>query len=195
MNRLATLLTATCLLPAAAVEARADALIPRTVLFGNASRTSATISPDGKLLAYLAPRDGVMNVWVAPLDDIAHAKPVTAEKTRPLREFFFSPDSSRILYLQDKGGTEDFLLYGVNLKDGSETNYTPFKKTRAELAGSSPLVKDEILVGLNNRDPQWHDLYRLNLNTGKLTLLHKGDGYAGFIADFGLTPAPGPKSQ
>jgi dipeptidyl aminopeptidase/acylaminoacyl peptidase len=185
MRLLAALLAATCLAPSLA---RAGALIPRAVLFGNASRTSATLSPDGKWLAYLAPRDGVMNVWVAPLNALSRAKPVTAEKTRPLREFYFSPDSSRILYLQDKGGTEDFLLYGVNLKDGTETAYTPFKKTRVEIVATSPLVKDAILIGLNNRDPEWHDLYRLDLNTAKLTLLHKGDGYAGFVADFGLTP-------
>jgi hypothetical protein len=184
MRFLAVLLAATAL----ASAARADVLIPRSVLFGNPSRSGATLSPDGKLLAYLAPRDGVMNVWVAKLGDLADARPVTAEKTRPLREFFFSPDGSKILYLQDKGGTEDFLLYGVDLKTGHETDYTPFKKTRVEIAGASPLVKDRILIGLNNRDPSWHDLYSLDLNTAKLTLLRKGDGYAGFVTDFNLVP-------
>ncbi|MFK5143415.1 hypothetical protein ACI4A9_28340, partial [Klebsiella pneumoniae] len=88
---------------------------------------------------------GVMNVWVAPAADISQAKPVTHETVRPLRQFFFSPDGARILYMQDKGGTEDFLLYGVNLADGKETAYTPFPKTRVEIAGASPLVKDAIL--------------------------------------------------
>lgn len=171
-----------------AQAAAADGLIPRQILFGNSTRTAAALSPDGKLLGYLAPVNGVMNVWVGPLDDIAHAKPVTHETERPLRDFFFSPDSTRLLYTQDKGGTEDFLLYGIDLKTGLETNYTPFAKTRVEIAGVSPAVKDHILIGLNNRDPQWHDLYRLDLATGKLTLLLKGDGYAGFVADFGLTP-------
>jgi len=108
--------------------------------------------------------------------------------TRAPAGFFFSPDGTRILYTQDKGGSEDFLLYGVSLKDGTETNYTPFPKTRVEIDGASPLIKDSILIGLNNRDPQWHDLYKLNLDTGKLTLLEKGDGYAGFITDFNLVP-------
>jgi dipeptidyl aminopeptidase/acylaminoacyl peptidase len=163
-------------------------LIPRDVLFGNPTRAGASLSPDGSKLAFLAPVNGVMNVWVGPTGDITKAKPVTHETARPLRSFFFSPDGTRILYMQDKGGTEDFLLYGVNLADGKETAYTPFKKTRVEIAGASPLVKDSILVGLNNRDPQWHDLYTLNLNTGKLTLLLKGDGYAGFVVDFDLHP-------
>jgi len=179
---LAALLASTSLAFAAAP------LIPRDVLFGNPTRAAATLSPDGSKLAFLAPVGGVMNVWVGPVGDIAKAKPVTHETARPLRSFFFSPDGTRILYMQDKGGTEDFLLYGVNLADGKETNYTPFKKTRVELAGASPLVKDAILVGLNNRDPQWHDLYKLDLGTGKLTLLLKGDGYAGFVTDFDLHP-------
>lgn len=163
-------------------------LIPRQVLFGNPSRAAATLSPDGTRLAFLAPVDGVMNVWVGPAGSVDAARPVTHEKQRPIRAFSFSPDSARILYFQDKGGTEDFLLYGVDLATGHETNYTPFAKTRAELEAASPLVKNAVLVGLNNRDPQWHDLYRLDLATGKLDLLLKGDGYAGFVADYNLVP-------
>lgn len=172
----------------AGAPAAAEELIPRQELFGNPSRTSATLSPDGTKLAYLAPLNGVLNVYVGTPNDIAGAKPVTHETERPVREFAFSPDSSRILYLQDRGGSEDFLLYGIALADGKQINYTPFPKTRAEIAGASPVVRDAILVGLNNRDPHWHDLYRLDLADGKLTLLRKGDGYAGFIADFGLVP-------
>jgi dipeptidyl aminopeptidase/acylaminoacyl peptidase len=187
MMRILALLLATTAI-AQAAPAPETALIPRDVLFGNPTRTAASLSPDGKTLAYLAPRDGVLNVWVAPLDDINHARPVTDEKDRPVRDFFFSPDSKRILYLQDKGGTEDFLLYGIDLTSGNEMDYTPFKKTRVEVAGVSPIVKDRILIGLNNRDPHWHDLYSMELATGKLTELLKGDGYAGFVADFALTP-------
>lgn len=185
MTRLAAALA---LFAAGSALAAPPPLIPRRVLFGNPERAAPVLSPDGSRLAYLAPVNGVMNVWVGPTADIAQAHPVTHETVRPLRQFFFSPDGSRILYLQDKGGTEDFLLYGVNLADGKETAYTPFPKTRVEIAGASPLVKDAILVGLNNRDPQWHDLYRLELATGKLTLLRRGDGYAGFVADFNLVP-------
>ncbi|MFM2044956.1 MAG: hypothetical protein RLY86_3532, partial [Pseudomonadota bacterium] len=162
------------------------ALIPRRDLFGNPSRTSAQVSPDGKMLAFLAPRDGVMNVWVAPMGQMEEAKPITEEKVRPIRSYFWAPDSNQVLYIQDKGGTEDFLLYGVDLTEGKTRSYTPFEKTRVQVVGVSPAKPDEILVGLNNRDPRWHDVHRLNLKTGELTLVRQNDGYAGFEADHDL---------
>lgn len=161
-------------------------LIPRKDIFGNPSRTLAQLSPDGKLIAFLAPRDGVLNVWVAPAGNMDEAKPITEEKTRPIRQYFWSPDSGQILYIQDKGGNEDFLLYGVDIAKGGTTPYTPFEKTRVQLVGASPKVKDAILVGLNNRDPRWHDVHRLDLKTGKLELVRQNDGYAGFVADMDL---------
>lgn len=111
------------------------------------------------------------------------AKPITADTTRPIRQFFWAPDSSRILYLQDKGGNEDFLLFGVDLNERKTVPLTPFEKTTVQIIGVSPDVPNEILVGLNNRDPQWHDVHRLDLKTGKLTLVREGTGYAGFEAD------------
>jgi dipeptidyl aminopeptidase/acylaminoacyl peptidase len=174
---------------AAVLPARADApLIPRDVLFGNPERTAPQLSPDGTKLAWLAPLDGVLNVYVAPRENMAAAKPVTHDHTRPIRDFFFSPDSSKMLYMQDKGGNENFLLYAVDLASGKETTLTPFQNTRVEIVGASPLHKQELILGLNNRDPHWHDLYKLHLDTGKLDFIRKGDGYAGFTVDFDLVP-------
>ena len=161
----------------------ANAQIARRALFGNPSRASATISPDGRHIAFLAPRDGVLNIWVAPRENIGEARPLSAERERPIQQFFWAPDSARVLYLQDKGGTEDFLLYGVTLA-GDTTAYTPFQKTRVQLIAVSPAVKNAILIGLNNRDPQWHDVWRLDLINGKLTEVWRNvGGYAGVFAD------------
>lgn len=172
--------------PAAAVEAAAP-LIERVKLFGNPSRAAGTLSPDGNWLSWIAPRDGVLNVWIAPSDDPAAAKAITAERARPIREHFWAPDSRSVLYIQDKGGDENFLLYGVDVATGVETNLTPFENTRVVLVGSSVTIKDRILIGLNNRDPHWHDVHSLDLNSGALTELIRGDGYAGFLADDTLT--------
>lgn len=158
-------------------------LIERTKLFGNPSRTAGRVSPDGKWLSWLAPRDGVLNIWVAPVADPAKARPLTAEKVRPIRAYFWAPDASKILFINDKGGDENFLLYGVDVATGAQKTLTPFEKTRAEVFGLSRQVKDRILVGLNNRDPRWHDAYSLDLKTGTLTLLFKNDGFAGFGVD------------
>lgn len=172
--------------PAAAVEAAAP-LIERAKLFGNPSRAAGTLSPDGNWLSWIAPRDGVLNIWIAPSTDLADAKPITAEKLRPIREHFWAPDSRSVLYIQDKGGDENYLLYGVDVATGVETNLTPFENTRVMLVGSSVTIKDRILIGLNNRDPHWHDIHSLDLNSGALTELIRGDGFAGFLADDTLT--------
>ena len=158
-------------------------LIERSKLFGNPVKANGRISPDGKWLSFTAPRDGVLNIWVAPVGDINAAKPLTNERERPIRQYFWSPDSSRVLFIQDKGGDENFLLYGVDVQSARQTALTPFTKTRAEVVAISNKHKDRILVGLNNRDAKWHDVHSLNLKSGKLTLVQRNDGYAGFLAD------------
>ena len=159
-------------------------LIPRTSLFGNPVKSAGKISPDGKSFAFIAPRDGVMNLWVAPIGDVAAAKPLTAETKRPIRQYFWSPDSKQLLFINDAGGDENFLLYGVDINTAAVRSLTPFQKTRVRLIQVSPDVPDRILVGINNRDAKWHDVYSLDLASGKLTpvLMNTGD-YANFIAD------------
>ena len=159
-------------------------LIPRTSLFGNPVKSAGKISPDGKSFAFIAPRDGVMNLWVAPIDNVAAAKPLTAETKRPIRQYFWSPDSKQLLFINDAGGDENFLLYGVDISTAAVRSLTPFQKTRVRLIQVSPDVPDRILVGINNRDAKWHDVYSLDLASGKLTpvLMNTGD-YANFIAD------------
>jgi dipeptidyl aminopeptidase/acylaminoacyl peptidase len=159
-------------------------LIPRTSLFGNPVKSAGKISPDGKSFAFIAPRDGVMNLWVAPIGDVAAAKPLTAETKRPIRQYFWSPDSKQLLFINDAGGDENFLLYGVDISTAAVRSLTPFQKTRVRLIQVSPDVPDRILVGIINRDAKWHDVYSLDLASGKLTpvLMNTGD-YANFIAD------------
>src|SRR5947209_6573960 len=144
--------------PLAAADLNSVPLIERAKLFGNPVKANGRISPDGKWLSWTAPRDGVLNIWVAPTSDPAAAKPLTDEKERPVRTYFWSPDSTQILFIQDKGGDENFLLYGVDVASGKQTALTPFTKTRAEIVGISNKHKDRILVGLNNRDAKWHDV-------------------------------------
>jgi dipeptidyl aminopeptidase/acylaminoacyl peptidase len=169
--------------PAVAADMSSVPLIERTKLFGNPVKANGRISPDGRWISYTAPRDGVMNVYVASADNIDNAKPLTNERERPVRSYFWAPDSKQILFIQDKGGDENFLLYGVDVATGKQTTLTPFKKTRAEVVGISNRHKDRILVGVNNRDAKWHDVYSLSLKTGKLTLVQRNDGYAGFLPD------------
>ncbi len=161
-------------------------LIPREKLFGNPSQAAGRISPDGKWLSWTAPRNGVLNVWVAPVATPKAARALTDERERPVRGYSWSPDSRQIIFGQDKGGDENVLLYGVDVATGKQTTLTPFTKTQARLAGTSNRHKDRVLVAVNNRDPRYHDVHNLDLRTGKLTLVQQNDGYAGFIADNNL---------
>jgi dipeptidyl aminopeptidase/acylaminoacyl peptidase len=161
-------------------------LIPRAALFGNPVRAQGLISPDGQWLSWIAPKDGVLNIWVAPAADPEAARAVTSATTRPIRQHFWAPDASAVMYIQDKGGDENFLLYRVDIASGAETTLTPFENTRVDLVGVSSTIKDKLLVGLNNRDPQWHDVHLLDLATGTLTLVLENNAYAGFMADDNL---------
>lgn len=162
-------------------------LIERAKLFGNPVKAQGRISPDGRWLSWLAPRDGVMNLWLAPASRPGDARPMTAEKARPISQYLWAQDSRALLYVQDKAGDENFLLYRVDIESGADTCLTPFENTRVVIVGTSVTKRDRVLVGLNNRDPQWHDVYELDLATGALTEIMRGDGFAGFLADDSLT--------
>jgi dipeptidyl aminopeptidase/acylaminoacyl peptidase len=162
-------------------------LIPRAALFGNPTRAQGLVSPDGQWLSWIAPRDGVLNIWIAPASDPEAARAITAATERPIRQHFWAPDASAVMYIQDKGGDENFLLYRVDIATGAETGLTPFENTLVQLIGASTTMKDKLLLGLNNRDPQWHDVHLLDLATGTLTPVLENNAYAGFEADDSLT--------
>jgi len=158
-------------------------LIPRKVLFDNPDRTQVRISPDGAHLAWLAPLDGVLNVWVAPFGDPNNARPVTHDTGRGIRWFFWAYTHRHILYGQDKNGDENWRIYAVDLENDTTRDLTPFEGAQAQIYAVSYKFPGEILVGLNQRDPQWHDLYRLDILNGTLTLLVQNDRFAGFDLD------------
>lgn len=194
--RLAVLLAAAVAAASPAIAANAP-LIERAKLFGNPVQAAGRLSPDGQWLSWVAPRDGVLNVWVAPTADPTKAKPMTAEKARPVGGYYWSPDSSMILFVTDKAGDENFLLYGVDVATGVQKTLTPFEKTRVMVGGISRFVKDKIIIGVNNRDPRWHDIYTLNPKTGEMTLVFKNDGFAGVSTDphFRLRTAVKPRAD
>lgn len=161
-----------------------DDLIPRSILFGNPEKTSARISPDGKSLAYLAPLNDVINVWVAPLDKLDDAQAVTHDTTTGIRQFFWAHTNNHILFLQDDNGDEDFHLYCVNLGTRATKDLTPFEKITAQVIGVSHKHPEEVLVGINDRDQHWfHDPYRINIVTGERQLIFQNPGFVGFGAD------------
>ena len=172
-------------------------LISRKILFGNPEKAHARISPDGTKLAYLAPVDGVLNVWVGPVGDPSAAEPVTKDTHRGIRSFFWAYTSAHVLYPQDKDGDEDWHIYSVNLETDEIKDLTPIEKIAARIQQVSLEFPEEILVGINDRDErQLHDIYRVNIVSGERTMIQENPGFAAFMTDddyrvrFALTFTP-----
>ncbi len=162
-------------------------LTPRTSFFGNPVKTAGRLSPDGRWLSWMAPKAGVLNVWVAPLDAPDKARVLTDEAKRPVAGYFWSQDSSMILYATDNGGDENFQLFGVDVATGARRPLTHFEKTRVGVLGVSHDVPDRVLIQANNRDPRLFDVLSLDLKTGAVTPVFQNDaGYAGYLADNAL---------
>lgn len=164
-------------------------LIPRRALFDNPDRAAPQLSPDGVNIAWLAPVDGVLNVWVAPAGEMDKAKPVTRDTKRGIRTYFWAHSNQHVIYLQDKGGDENWRVYSVNLQTGAEKDLTPFEAVNSQIQEVSHRVPNEILVALNNRNPQFHDIHRVDIETGKMTLVQENPGaidggmVVGFVTD------------
>ncbi|HUN80534.1 MAG TPA: S9 family peptidase [Phycisphaerae bacterium] len=169
--------------PRAAKDAQPGKLIPRGLLFGNPDRASPEISPDGTRLAYLADVDGVMNVWVGPIDKPDAARPVTKDTKRGIRQYNWCFNSDYILYIQDKGGDENWHVYATNVKTNKTTDLTPIDGIQARIDSVSPKFPNEVLLSINDRDKQLHDVYRVNIETGEKKLIEKNEGYVGFAGD------------
>ena len=168
-------------------------LIDREVFFGNPEIAGAQISPDGKYIAFIKPFKDTMNIWVketnAPFDS---AKPLTNDTKRPVRGYFWSRDGKYILFVQDKGGDENFNVYAVNPAEkpanGAEVptarNITEAKGIRAFIQGVPKSDPDAIYVGINDRDKAWHDLYKVKISTGERQLIQENkDRISGYIFD------------
>ena len=173
-------------------------LIPRDVLFGNPERTLPRLSPDGTRLAWIAPHEGVLNVWVAPVRataeeavDWSAARVVTDDRDRGIRMFSWAHDGRHLLYIQDNGGDENWRLHDVNLDTMLRRDLTPFEGVQARLIASNKKFPTEVLIGLNRENPQLHDVFRLDLLTGEMTLEVKNPGFAGWLADDDLAVRAG----
>src|SRR5207249_3139048 len=105
----------------------AQNLIPRNALFGNPDKISPRLSPDGKNIAYIAPLNGVLNVWVGPTEKPGDAKPVTKDTGRGIRQFNWLYNNTHLMYSQDVGGDESWKIFVVDVKTGDAKDLTPFE--------------------------------------------------------------------
>ena len=159
-------------------------LIPRKWILGNPSRTDPQLSPDGKHLAFLAPDHGVMNLWIAPIQDPLQARVVTNDKKRGIYQYVWSFTGENLLFLQDYEGNENDHIFCLNIKTNKVIDLISDAGSKAVIEKLSPDFPLEIVVGINSRDPKYFDLYKMNILTQTRTLLQKNDqGFSGFLID------------
>jgi len=158
-------------------------LIPRRVLFGNPEREVPRISPDGRMLAFLAPLDGRMNIFVGPVDDPSKARPITHDTERGITNLLWALSGECVLHFQDSGGDENYHLFATHVETGKVQDLTPFPGARAKIFKHSPAHPETIIVGINNRDKSIFDPHLVTIATGEIEKLLENPGYAALEFD------------
>src|SRR6266567_394517 len=153
-------------------------LIPREILFGNPDKTSPQISPDGTMMAYLAPVNNVLNVWVGKVGSDDY-QPVTKDEDRGVRFYFWAQDNKHIMYIQDVGGNENWRLYATNLESRETRDLTPFEDVQVQVIDRDKHFPNELLLGMNKEDKRVHDGWAVDVSTGLAQYQCRSPGQAG----------------
>ena len=165
-------------------------LLDRELFFGDPEISGARISPDGQYISFIKPYNDVRNIWIKKRSEpFDKARPLTNDEKRPVTSYFWARDSRYLLYAQDKGGDENYRIYAVDPAAAGDPvpparDLTPLEKVRAGVIAVPRDTPNEIIVGLNDRDPQLHDVYKINLTTGERTLVRQNkENIANWVTD------------
>lgn len=147
--------------------------IPLEVLFGDPERESPRLAPDGSKMAWLAPWQGALNVWAAPVDpvegvDLEHAEPITDDRDRGIRNLVWSGNNRTVLYFQDVDGDENWHVIGSDVETRSQHDYTPFSGIQAKILAIGSKEPDAVLLRINSTDTSVQGVYRLDLVSAAL---------------------------
>ena len=148
-------------------------LIPREVLFGNPQIMSVNLSPDGRWISYLAPDQGVLNLWVRDLDGQSPGRVLTQQRDRPQMPGYWTADGRYLISFRDGDGDENTVLVRIDPRSGASKDLTPAQGVKAVWIGADRDAPNELLVALNDRDPRFHDTYVIDLDSGERRLLYR----------------------
>ena len=148
--------------------------IPLENFFKNPEKSSYQISPDGSFYSFMAPYKNRMNIFIQKIGD-SSATQLTFEEARDIAGYFW-PNNEQIVFLKDEAGDENFHLFGVNIDGSNPIGFTDFEGVRAQIIDDLPDQKDFVVIGLNKRNKQVFDPYRLNLKTGEISMLAENPG-------------------
>ena len=160
-------------------------LLPRRLIFANPDRTDVRISHDGTRIAFLAPVDGVLNLWVGPIDRIEDARPVTNVTDRNLGpSIVWMHDNRHVLFLRDNAGDDNWCAWAVDLTSGDVRALTPQTGVTCGIQQLSRDFPSDLLIKHNGRDIRHFDLYRVNVATGESHLIEtNNEGFADYFTD------------
>ncbi|MBW7847008.1 MAG: S9 family peptidase [Bacteroidales bacterium] len=156
------------------IMAQKPPVIPLEDFFKNPEKSSFNLSPDGKYISYMAPYESRMNIFVQKVGS-QKALRITSETDRDIAGYFWA-NNSRILFLKDNGGDENFALYGVDINGKNARCLTCFEGVRTQIIDDLEDQPDFVIVGLNKRNPMVFDPYRLNIKTGEMVMLAENPG-------------------
>ena len=156
--------------------------IPLRDFFRNPELSSLELSPDGKQVAFLAPVERRLNLFVQEVSG-ENPRQVTDVRDRDIGGYFWK-NANTLIYLKDDGGDENYHLYAVDIVSGQTRDLTPFPGVRAGIVDDLEDIEDEVLIDMNQRRLDVFDVYRLNVKTGEMTLVAENPGnYIGYLTD------------
>ncbi|MGB3074809.1 MAG: S9 family peptidase, partial [Chitinophagales bacterium] len=148
--------------------------IPLEDFFRNPEKTRYQLSPNGDYLAYMAPWKNRLNIFTCHLDS-GEEWQVTSESERNVSGYFWG-SNNRIVYLKDKGGDENFHLFSVTVTGNDDKDLTPYESVTVQVIDDLVDYDDELIIGMNRRNKEVFDAYRLNSNSGELILIAENPG-------------------
>ena len=177
MKKLTVLLL---LLVVLAAQAELPRLIPLETLFGQPNRFSPRLSPDGTQMTYIAPHEGVLNIWLKTIGE-EDDHPVTFDKGQGIYRHYWVKNGDYLLYTQDSDGDENHHIFRVELATGEVTDLTPFPGVKCGISDPEFDYPDSVILSTNQNNPEIFDYYILNIVSGEITMLAENPGNAAYF--------------